>query len=234
MFSAIFCSCFFSLAALPGETSPPVVAGIPILITHGDTIAKIGDAPQEVLAVIPNVAIGYKYSYFGIFWLDFWTWGGEYCLFEGLKFDSLTPEQCAQLLKTNVNSLPKPWVYRIPLGLAIVLGLVAILVPLGMVASAKEKKEQARIQALFEDSRYKEAFEIFNKNLPDVEEPKAETAEGEAVAATPEFTPEQRQQQVEDGIKAAVDHLVHNGEDREVAEANFNTMLAIVMQMNAK
>jgi hypothetical protein len=255
MLSAFVCGCVLTLTSLPLESvapaGKPVLAGIPILITRGDTIAKIGDLPAELkIGPFANLAVGYKYSYFGVFWLDFWTWGGEYCMFEGKGFEPLSAENCAKLMNTEVGKLSPPLVYRFPLGLVSLGGLFAVLVPLGIMANAREKKEKARIQALFDDSRYQAAFEIFNRNLPDAPQesdpatstdPDGEvidTAESSQPATSsdatpkPEVTPEQHQQQIEEAIQAAVDHLVHNGEDRDVADANFKLMLGIVAHAN--
>jgi len=50
-----------------------------ILITHGDTINHLGDVASEYRgAGLPATTVGYKYSSFGVFWLDLWTWGGTY------------------------------------------------------------------------------------------------------------------------------------------------------------
>ena len=79
-----------------------------LLITYGDSIKHMADVPAEAKEAItkdlgPDVAIGYKYSYAGLFWLDIWTWGGEYCLFKDKTFWSLKPEQAAQLMGVNVD-----------------------------------------------------------------------------------------------------------------------------------
>ncbi|MDB5388308.1 MAG: hypothetical protein JWM11_3954, partial [Planctomycetaceae bacterium] len=75
MFLAVLCSCVLSFIAVPVNSSPssipPVLAGIPILITHGETITKLGDvSAADKLRFPGNVEIGFKHSYFGIFWID--------------------------------------------------------------------------------------------------------------------------------------------------------------------
>lgn len=240
MFSGVLSVLALTLASISpapgGSIGSPVLAGIPIVINHGDTVAKLGDVAAEDRAQFPqNTVIGYKYSHFGVFWVDLWTWGGEYCLFDGNRVGPLTPEQCAALLKIDVNSLSKPWFYRFPLGLIILGGIVAVLIPVGMVNRAKEKREQARIQGLFEDSRYQEAIQVFGRNLPRTPDPAvsrtdvdSETEEPAEIEPPPLLSPEQHQIHFDEAIDAAVDYLVHNGEDRDVAKANLHLMLAIM------
>src|SRR5437016_2616231 len=100
----------------PGRAS---AKGI-ILITHGDTINKVGDIRnpelrQQLAATGKNLAVGFKYSYFGIFWLDLWTWGGEYCVFEDKNYGPITAAQAAELMGVKESELGKPFLYRFPL-----------------------------------------------------------------------------------------------------------------------
>src|SRR5688500_11451708 len=89
---------FLAIAvAVPSRTS----AGI-VMITAGPTIKHIGDVPAAQLRSAQNTereanikrgridllgkgmtrpAVGFRYNYFGIFWVEFWTWGGEFCLY---------------------------------------------------------------------------------------------------------------------------------------------------------
>jgi hypothetical protein len=240
MFSGVLSVFVVTLASISPEpvrsVASPMLAGIPIVINHGDTVAKLGDVSAEDRAQFPqNTVIGYKYSRFGVFWMDLWTWGGEYCLYDGNRIGPLTPEQCAALLKIDVNRLSKPWFYRFPLGLIILGGIVAILIPIGMISQAKEKREQARIKGLFEDSRYQEAIQIFGRNLPRTPDPvvprtdvDSETEESAEIEPPPLLSTEQQQIHFDEAIDAAVDYLVHNGEDRDVAKANLHLMLAIM------
>ena len=54
---------------------------------------------------------------------DLWTWDGKYCLYHGDNVWELTPEDAAGLLGVKVDDLGKPLLYRIPLGILILLGL---------------------------------------------------------------------------------------------------------------
>ena len=62
--------------------SPSEASAKFFLITTGETISDVGSGKDGN----KSVKIGYKYDYAGLFWIDFWTWGGEYCVYEGTNF----------------------------------------------------------------------------------------------------------------------------------------------------
>lgn len=109
-----------------------------VLITTGDTIADLGKVSVQGKGGpglgLPNV--GYKYSYFGIFWLDLWTYDGTYCLHSGNNYEPISAAQAAMLLGKPEASLSPPWGYRFPLGL-LILGGVLVLVGLGAIFGRK-------------------------------------------------------------------------------------------------
>ncbi len=122
----------------------PTEAGAKILlITHGDTITHLGDIGKGppgagAPATGQTVGVGYKWSYGGLFWIDFWTWGGEYCLHVGDKYEPITAEQAGILLgRTSPPS--RPFLYKFPLGLMI-LGGIAVLAVIGKVVSGRAEK----------------------------------------------------------------------------------------------
>jgi len=97
-----------------------------VLITHGDTIADLGP-----IAAMPDGEdgdelrghkVGYKYSYFGLFWLDAWTWDGEFCVFEGNNFMPVSQEMATALLGKSASA---PVFYRLPPLLLLILAFVA-------------------------------------------------------------------------------------------------------------
>lgn len=170
-----------------------------VLITHGDTVTKLADVPaaqQEVVreATRANPAVGYHYSYVGAFWVDLWTWGGEYCLFDGNRVWKLEPEQAAQLLGVPVADLPKPLLYRFP-PLLMLLLLGAAGFGAVMAAEARKKREA---DGLVADPRYAQAQQIL------VTTPTPEGADAQ-----------QHRPQV---MAEARDHLVRNGVDAATAE----------------
>jgi hypothetical protein len=99
-----------------------------LIITHGESILHYDDLTGEAKKFADEttgheVQVGYLYSHFGVFWLDLWTWDGKYCLYHGDNVWELTPEDAAGLLGVKVDDLGKPLLYRIPLGILILLGL---------------------------------------------------------------------------------------------------------------
>lgn len=105
-------------------------AGI-ILITRGDSFIDLGeinrsalpDELKESIGKLPgDVRVGYKYSYVGIFWVNFWTYGGEYCVYKDMTYDSLKPEEAATLLHCKQSELSVPLRYRFPTGWWLLLG----------------------------------------------------------------------------------------------------------------
>ncbi len=144
-------------------------AKVPFLITYGDSISQLGPLPadkKEILEKVtePGAAVGYKYSYFGLFFLDLWTWGGEYCLFREKSFWSLKPEQAAELLGVPADKLPKPFFYRFPSLLSLlVLGIIGMIILGRFVKSDEEEAAE-----LLKDERYREALELFRTKWNEV------------------------------------------------------------------
>ncbi|MDC0669426.1 hypothetical protein [Nannocystis radixulma] len=99
-----------------------------LIITHGESVLHYDDLTGEAKKFTAEttgyeVKVGYLYSHFGVFWLDLWTWDGKYCLYHGDNVWELTPEDAAGLLGVKVDDLGKPLLYRIPLGILILLSL---------------------------------------------------------------------------------------------------------------
>lgn len=143
-----------------------------LLITYGDSIKHMADVPAEAKEAItkdlgPDVAIGYKYSYAGMFWLDIWTWGGEYCLFKDKTFWSLKPEQAAQLMGVKESELKKPLLYSYPPLLMLVL-LVGLLF---VAAVAKSMMDDKKAEELLRDPRYAPLRDILTGPPADASHP---------------------------------------------------------------
>lgn len=172
----------FCLSLIPRRSE----AKIPFLITYGDSISQLGPLPvdkKEVLEKVtrPGAEVGYKYSYFGLFFLDLWTWGGEYCLFHEKSFWSLKPEQAAELLNVPVEKLPKPFFYRFPSLLSVlVLGILGLIL-LGRFI----KTDEEEAVELMKDERYREALELFKKKWTEVSATPEKPAEATAGGETP-------------------------------------------------
>jgi len=117
-------------AALIGYVllSPSQASAKFFLITHGDTITDLGPIKvkgEDMPANVP-LKVGYKYSYGGLFWVDFWTWDGTYCIYHDKSFEPISEEVAAGLLGKSPGELSRPFFYRFPPGLMI-LGVVAVI-----------------------------------------------------------------------------------------------------------
>jgi hypothetical protein len=101
-----------------------------ILITYGDDISKVADIPAAQMEGVKqatgaaNPAIGYKYNQFGVFFLNVWTWDGDYVLYENDTYWDLGAAGAAQLLGIPADQLKKPLGYKIPPGLILILVLI--------------------------------------------------------------------------------------------------------------
>jgi hypothetical protein len=90
-----------------------------VIINTGADILYLHDIPEAALQELPELAgykVGYKYSLFGVFWLDFWRWDGELVVYKGTEYAPIPPEEQALLGGGGV-----PIGYRVPPGLLLVL-----------------------------------------------------------------------------------------------------------------
>ncbi len=100
------------------------------LITYGDDISKVADIPAAQLESVKqatgaaNPAIGYKYNQFGIFFLNVWTWGGDFVLYENDTYWDLGVDNAAQILGVTPDQVKKPLGYKVPPGLILILVLI--------------------------------------------------------------------------------------------------------------
>jgi len=126
-FPALAGFALLALAAAP----PRADAAKLMLITHGDQIRELTPAPGAAAAA-GGLKVGHVCSYGGLFWVDFWTWGGQYCVFNPAgpkECQVVPPAVAAGLLGVSEGDLPTPFFYRYPLVLLI---LVAAAVGLGL------------------------------------------------------------------------------------------------------
>ena len=205
--------------------SPAPVKAVAILITHGDSIAHIGDLPPQIRQNGGPSKVGYKYSYWGVFWINLWTWGGEYCVYDGDRYAPIQSAQAAELLGKPERSLGVPFLYRVPLGWLI----FGPLILLGILAAVYEGRKTNELQKLFKDPKYLKAMEIMQEQYAKQAAPPANADP----AAPPEQTPpEQVQPEKEQpeanshaALEAAVRHLEGEGVPREEAERNLQRMI---------
>jgi len=109
-----------------------------MIFTSGPTVKRLGDVPGKGLSV------GYHYQYAGLFWVEFWTWDGFYCVYaDGQQPARITEAHAAELLDQEVKDLEKPFAYRFPPGLLLVGVIVLLSVPLRLL----RRRSSQRIQA---------------------------------------------------------------------------------------
>ena len=145
--------------------------GIPIFFGWGETISHVRDLPSEVKQEARqelgrDVAVGFKYNRFHIFWLDIWTWGGSHVLYSGDDFWEPTPTGWKELLGGEGSaSLGKPFLYRFPLGLTL-LGSVVVVAVLGKtIGSRLFPSEETCVRRLLKDKRYREAVRRYEQKV---------------------------------------------------------------------
>ena len=114
--------------------SPTIVAlvfGFPVVFGGGITTKHLVDIPEEKRAEViastgfEDPALGLRYEYFSIFFIDFWTGGGRVVLYDDADDDRgclpLTPGRVEQLVGETPDELGTPLLYKIPLGWPLVL-----------------------------------------------------------------------------------------------------------------
>lgn len=106
---------------------------VPKLFTFGDDFYDLG-APKGgdgAELATEGVKVGYHCQAFGLFWVNIFTWSGEYCLYKGSgletkHYEPISQEDAAKLL--GVAKVGKPWNYSFPPGMIVLIGLVGLKV----------------------------------------------------------------------------------------------------------
>src|SRR4051794_32452726 len=83
-----------------------------VLVTWGDSVFDLGDVPASSRFVVGADKVGYKYHYVGVFWVDFWTSEGEYCVYQGDRYRTVPLAEAARILGKSEGSLATPFLYR--------------------------------------------------------------------------------------------------------------------------
>ena len=117
-----------------------------ILITWGDGIKDVGAIenrpPVNMGAPTfgPDERVGYYCQAFGVLWIfDIWSWGGQWCTYEGDTYYEIDEATAAYLLGKSESELSKPFLYSFPLGL-ICIGAFIGLVVLGSIFGSDEQE----------------------------------------------------------------------------------------------
>ena len=117
-----------------------------MLITYGDDIVKVAELPADMKqADVADMCIGYKYGQFGVFWMQIWTWSGEFCLYSESKntYWTLEEKQIKMLNEAVPGGLKVPSSYSYPPGLFVIIAIIVVLVFIGSKNSDDGPSEEA-------------------------------------------------------------------------------------------
>jgi hypothetical protein len=136
------------------------------LITTGNTVKHLGDVTAERQAEIreateqmDDVRVGYLHDRFGVFWVDVWTWGGEYVLYnDSDTVWEIDEADAASLLGAPSGRVGKPFFYTVPPGV-VVLGVLGLVWGVKSSRDAKRAKaERQELEQAANDPRYQRAL----------------------------------------------------------------------------
>jgi hypothetical protein len=208
--------------------SPSPARAVPILITQGETVSEMGQVqPKHRNLPLPAMNVGFKYSYFGIFWLDLWTWDGTWCLHNGNQYWPLNAAQAAEFLGTSESELSTPFLYKFPLGLDIIAGIIVF----ACLKRVLFKPPPNPVAEVMQDARYRQAVSLFYQELnrPDAPAPAAgpqlDNPEG-APPAPPPDDGDRLKQKLEAAKHIAVNSLTQQG----IPQAEAEEKLAVVLR----
>jgi hypothetical protein len=133
---------------------------IPKLYTYGPATSEMGPVKKDALQKLDPATraeieaghydtVGFHYTHFGLFWLDIWSWGGEYVVYNEATDDggTITPAMAATLLGIEESKLGKPLSYHIPWGLVVIVGLMALKIVPRLMAKKRQARESARFSS---------------------------------------------------------------------------------------
>lgn len=137
--------------------------GIPITIIwgHGESISNLGTLPSDVGQSVSRelgkeVSVGFLYGHMHVFYADLWTWNGRHVLYNGDQYWELHDAQWEMLLGSSARSkFGIPLHYRFPVGLTLLLTIIAGFTLHPIVFPSEQKK----LQKLYCDPRYTAAVE---------------------------------------------------------------------------
>ena len=144
--------------------------------------------------------------------MELWTWDGEWCFFneDTNTYSPLKKNDAAVLLGESPDDLGKPFRYKFPL----LLVIVVVLVILGAIGSRVGKSNEDKIKKLLADDRYQQAVAIMQDHQEEIEKQATESGEQPA--------------EDEAGFNKAIDYLTSQGIERAEAEQNLLLVLAML------
>ncbi|MEM7152653.1 MAG: hypothetical protein AAF799_07415 [Myxococcota bacterium] len=150
-----------------------------VLITSGDSITHVADLDPEVAKALeeeigPGVAVGYKYEQFGLFFVELWSWDGEFVLYRDDEFWTGEPAKIAEAAGvSSIDELKKPFTYTVPPGLIVIGVLVVGFIVFSLVSGGDDDEDEDEDEAasidpnhpLAADPRYQQALALYNNNV---------------------------------------------------------------------
>ena len=108
-----------------------------------------------------DVAVGFAYQYYQVYWGEMWTWGGRFVLYEGAAYWELDDAKLVRMLgRSEYESLKVPFQYRFPFGLTVSAGLAAACAAWWWMFPSKDR----RARKLLNIDRYQEAMRVYSEN----------------------------------------------------------------------
>jgi hypothetical protein len=186
---------------------------IPIIAGSGETIDHVRDLPETIRGRVakelgPGVAVGFRYQRFHIYWITFWTWGGEFVLYRGTQFWVPPSDQDWKDLLggAGVADLRRPLFYTFPPGLVLISAVVAVAVLKPLLFPTL----QERSLRLLKDKRYQEAWDLLGDKMRSSAKP------GQSVDARAAY---------ESAYEAAVQRLEDLGVSPEKADRDLRLLV---------
>jgi hypothetical protein len=210
---------------------PAAVCAMPVHVveTRGMRVGDLGSVPPQHEAQLqqatgaPQVPrVGYYYHYSGLFYLDFWTSEGGYCLYHGDRFWIVEPEAAAALLGIPVSQLSKPWRYRFPVGLLLAATVIGAVIYIDVANRSSNWRREKRFASLVGDPRYQRAIRQLDESAP--EELEADAYASDREVPRVQNSPGQHNV-LQLRFKHAVDGLAEDGIDRQEASQNLKFLI---------
>jgi hypothetical protein len=208
------------LSLVPSDPHFPVAQRIVLIpqmdsddevIVETDLPPVIAKAFREDFGCDARVAFIYRRFWFARPGIDLWTWNGRFALYDGgAQCWDVRRETLDEMLGAErASSLYVPWRYRLPSGLAALIGIVGLCVALAHL----QKRKSRRFAALMKEDRYLEALQAYVAQLKELERP----------------TLGQRQ----DALTAAANGLVQIGVSPRQAKSNLRLMVGTIERQQA-
>ena len=113
-----------------------VTYGVDAEILVSDLLLASGLPEDEILRAVPRARLGrnlglvFRYNYFGLFWMNLWTWGGKFYVCSPsrcVSTESQDPAEIAGDFGLDVGYVSKPWFYSYPPLLMLFLTILVLM-----------------------------------------------------------------------------------------------------------